>query len=341
MRILLFLGIWVMLLEQANAQLHSVTGKVVSVEGPVEGASVVVGAERGTTTGPDGSYRIDGLRGSGCVLEVSLIGFRSRRIKVVFSGAMTVAVVALEHGSLQLGEVVVTGVARATAIRENPLAMETVSNKEIEQSAAPNVIDAIAAHAPGFAAVKTGPNVSKPFIDGLGYNRVLTLYDGLRVETQQWGDEHGVPIDDYVIERAEVIKGPASLMYGSDAIAGVLSLFPAVPHTQDGKLHMRWLSEYQANNGLAGNNLMLSRGAAHWSWAVRGSERIARNYMDPVDGRVYNTGFKMGNASAFAGYTSRRGYSHLNATWYDNRQGVPDGSRDSLTRRFTYRSCTQ
>ena len=55
--------------------------------------------------------------------------------------------------------------------------------------------------------VKTGPDVSKPFINGLGYNRVLTLYDGLRVETQQWGDEHGVPLDDYIIDKAEVIEG--------------------------------------------------------------------------------------------------------------------------------------
>lgn len=362
MRILLFLGIYMTVLGRANAQ-HGITGRVSSAEGPVEGATVVVmgegnneaatgayvqaghgtalgkgrmAARRGTTTGPDGGFFIGGLAGKGCVMEVSMVGFKRQRIEVSFSGERTVVDVLLERASSQLGEVVVTGVSRATAIRENPLAMEAVSNKQIEETAAPNVIDAIAMHAPGFAAVKTGPNVSKPFINGLGYNRVLTLYDGLRVETQQWGDEHGVPMDDYAIERAEVIKGPASLMYGSDAIAGVLSLFPAVPHTRDAKLNMRWLSEYQGNNGLIGNNLMLSRGATHWSWAVRASERIARNYTDPVDGRVYNTGFRMGNASAYLGYQSSSGSSHLNATWYDNRQGIPDGSRDSLTRRFTY-----
>lgn len=240
------------------------------------------------------------------------------------------------QGARELDSIVVTGVSRAMSIRESPLAMRTVSTKDIEQTSAANVIDAIAAHAPGFAVVKTGPNVSKPFINGLGYNRVLTLYDGLRVETQQWGDEHGVPMDDYAIERAEVIKGPASLLYGSDAIAGVLQLFPAIPRTADGVLRVRVLSEYQSNNGLVGNGLMLSTGSAHWSWALRGSERIARNYTNPVDGRVYNTGFRTSNASGFIGYASRRGYSRLNATWYDNRQAIPDGSRDSLTRRFTY-----
>lgn len=71
-------------------------------------------------------------------------------------------------------------------------------------------------------------------------------------------------------------------------------------------------------------------------WALRGSERIARNYTNSVDGRVYNTAFRMFNASAYLGYHNSTGYSHLNATFYDNRQGIPDGSRDSLTRKFTY-----
>ena len=157
-----------------------------------------------------------------------------------------------------LNTVVVTGVSRATLIRENPQVVESITPKQIDQTTENNVIDAISKNAPGLEAVKTGPNVSKPFINGLGYNRVLTLYDGMRVETQQWGDEHGVPLDDYIIERAEVIKGPASLMYGSDAIAGVLSLFPSIPHDTDKLVHGRILSEYQTNNGLIGNGLQLS-----------------------------------------------------------------------------------
>jgi outer membrane receptor protein involved in Fe transport len=158
----------------------------------------------------------------------------------------------------------------------------------------------------------------------------------MRVETQQWGDEHGVPMDDYIFEKAEIIKGPASLMYGSDAIAGVLSLFPAIPHQTDGIIHGRFLSEYQTNNGLIGNGLAFCNGNEHWSWAIRGSERIARNYSNPIDGKVYNTGFKTTNMSAFVGHHSQNGYTHLNFTFYDNRQGIPDGSRDSLYRKFTY-----
>lgn len=234
-----------------------------------------------------------------------------------------------------LNEVVVTGVSRATLARKNPVAIARVSSRAIDRATEPNIIDALVKNVPGLNAVKTGPNISKPFIRGLGYNRVLTLYDGIRQEGQQWGDEHGIEVDAYAIDKAEVIKGPASLLYGSDAVAGVVSLYPYMPTEKDGKLHGRLLSEYQSNNGLIGNGVRLNQSNAHWLWALRGSWRLAKNYTNRVDGRVYNTGFAEKNLSAMTGYVSRAGSSYLNATLYDDLQGIPDGSRDSLTRKFT------
>ncbi len=184
-------------------------------------------------------------------------------------------------------------------------------------------------------AVKTGPNISKPFIRGLGYNRVLTLYDGMRQEGQQWGDEHGIEVDAYNIEKGEVVKGPASLMYGSDALAGVINLMPLITTNTKNKVTGKYYSEYQDNNGLLGNGLRLNYAGKHWAYTLRGSYRIAKNYRNNIDGRVYNTGFRETNASAGLKYTGAKGYSELNATLYNNLQGIPDGSRDSLTRMFT------
>ncbi len=319
------------------AQEQTITGivKDADTNEPIAFCNVILfKTTKGTTTDDNGKFKINISINTSSKLLVSYVGYKTDTIQIIKDKSeYNVILTAVQSA---LAEVIVTGVARATRIRENPLAMEGVTTKQIEQTTENNVIDAISKNATGFATVKTGPNVSKPFINGLGYNRVLTLYDGLRVETQQWGDEHGVPMDDYIIERAEVINGPASLMYGSDAIAGVLSLFPAIPHDTDKVLHGRVLSEFQSNNGLVGNGLRLSYSNVNWSWALSGSERIARNYTDPIDGRVYNTGFKMENATGFIGYTGPKGYSHLNYTFYDNRQGIPDGSRDSLTRKFTY-----
>lgn len=332
--ILLFL---LVLNRTAFAQNRIITGQVTSAGKPIESATLLItGTRIGVITTKTGNYRLNYNKNESCQLTISHIGYKTQHIIVHLSGSITTLNIALEKNAEELSEVVITGVSRATLIRENPLASLSVTPKQIDQASEENVIDAIAKNAPGFETVKTGPNVSKPFINGLGYNRVLTMYDGLRVETQQWGDEHGVPEDDYLIEGAEVIKGPASLMYGSDAIAGVLSLFPAVPRDTDKTIHGRYLSEYQTNNGLIGNALRLSYGNTHWAWQLSGSERIARNYTDPIDGRVYNTGFKMVNAAGFIGYHNDIGYSHLSFTFYDNRQGIPDGGRDSLSRKFTY-----
>ena len=230
---------------------------------------------------------------------------------------------------------VTTGVSKATSINENPVPIVVISARTIDRATEDNIIDALALSAPGFNSVKTGPGVSKPFIHGLGYNRVLTLYDGVRQESQQWGDEHGIVVDDYNIDHAEIIKGPASLMYGSDALAGVMSLFPVMPYNTQGKLIGRYTSEYQSNNGLIGNGMRLIYGKGHWSFAVRGSYRIAKNYHDPIDGWVYNTNFRTTNASFTTQYRTASGFTTMNINLYDHKQGIPDGSRDSLTRQFT------
>ncbi|CAN5256444.1 TonB-dependent receptor [soil metagenome] len=241
----------------------------------------------------------------------------------------------LQSTQQTLDEVVITGLSRATIIRENPVSISLVSSRTIERTIESNIIDVLAQNVPGLNAVKTGPNISKPFIRGLGYNRVLTLYDGVRQEGQQWGDEHGIEVDAYNIEKAEVIKGPASLMFGSDALAGVVSLFPFAPKERDGVIRGRFISEYQGNNGLFGNGVKIGSANEHWQWSLSGSYRLARNYTNSVDGRVYNTGYDEKNAAGSVGYKSDKGSINLHFTLYDNIQGIPDGSRDSLTRKFT------
>lgn len=286
----------------------------------------------GVLSGTDGKFKMT-LHHEGSRLVISHIGYTSDTIPV--ENQQTDYAIYLEASSKTLDEVVITGMSKATTIKENPVSIVLVSPRLIETTLETNVIDVLVRNVPGLNAVKTGPNISKPFIRGLGYNRVLILYDGVRQEGQQWGDEHGIEVDAYNIGKAEVIKGPASLMFGSDALAGVVSLFPYRSTEKDGILKGRILSEYQSNNGLIGNGVRLTQATDHWNWMISGSYRIARNYTNRIDGRVYNTGFDEKNFSASLGHTDQHGHSTLNFTVYDNLQGIPDGSRDSLTRRFT------
>ena len=123
--------------------------------------------------------------------------------------------------------VIVTGVSSATSVRKSPVPVATVRKQTLLQTPSTNIIDALT-RIPGVSQVSTGPAVSKPVIRGLGYNRVVTINEGARQEGQQWGDEHGIEIDELSIVKAEILKGPASLMYGSDGMAGVLNLISHV-----------------------------------------------------------------------------------------------------------------
>src|SRR3546814_13796335 len=77
---------------------------------------------------------------------------------------------------------------------------------------------------PGVSQITSGPGMSKPVIRGLTYNRVLTVNNGVRQEGQQWGDEHGLEFDLFAADRVEVLRGAASLLYGSDAMGGVINI---------------------------------------------------------------------------------------------------------------------
>lgn len=237
--------------------------------------------------------------------------------------------------TLSLDQVVVTAVTGATRIRKTPISIAIVSQKEMNRSTSTNVIDALLRSVPGITAITTGPNISKPFIRGLGYNRVLTLYDGLRQEGQQWGDEHGIEIDPYGISRAEIVKGPASLLYGSDAIAGVVNLIPAVPMNTDGLIRGDAATEYHSNNGMIGATTGLYYKKKQFSWSIRGSMKAAMDYRNPIDHRVYNTGYHEKNLSLLLGWENSKTKNHLQFNLYDNLQEIPDGSRDSASRAFT------
>jgi iron complex outermembrane receptor protein len=160
------------------------------------------------------------------------------------------------------------------------------------------------------------------------------LFDGVRQESQQWGDEHGIEVDQNLIDRIEVVKGPASLIYGSDALAGVVNLIPANP-AAEGHITGALQSNYQTNNGQRGGSFHLMGNSSGFIWGVRTSYKEATDYKNKYDGRVYNTGFREKDANAFVGLNRKWGYSHLNFSLYDNLQEIPDGSRDSSTRKFT------
>ncbi len=186
----------------------------------------------------------------------------------------------------------------------------------------------------GVTSLNTGPTIVKPMLHGLQGYRVLLLNNGVRQEGQQWGDEHGIEMDEYAVDRAEIVKGPGSLMYGSDGIAGVLNfLAPKAPPI--GEIKTQLISNYQSNNNLIGYSLSNAGSKNGFQWLGRFSNKFAGNYQNAYDGKVLNSGFREFDGSIFLGINKSWGHSHLTVSSFNQTLNLPEGERDSLGR-FTY-----
>ncbi|MGD0754520.1 MAG: TonB-dependent receptor [Bacteroidales bacterium] len=318
----------------SNAQ-NKITGKITdNITGEaIPGATVYIPElKTGAIADKNGIYKIDNLPRVKVIIQVSFLGYKAVVENVDLATTSSKDFV-MEQAITEINEVVVTGSSRATEISRTPVPMIIVNSRDLQQNLNTNIIDAIS-RLPGVSAVTTGPNVSKPFIHGLGYNRVLTLFDGVRQEGQQWGDEHGIEIDENAVDRIEIVKGPASLIYGSDALAGVVNLLPAQP-VPDGTIKGHAETNYQTNNGLFGAHIAIAGNHNGFIWGGVASHKQATNYQNRYDGRVYGTAFNETDLSGNIGLTKQWGYSHLNFSIFNDLQEIPDGSRDSVTRKFT------
>ena len=230
---------------------------------------------------------------------------------------------------LELKEVMVTGAVGDMKMKESPLPISMLQAKELRQLPSTNLIDAIAKQ-PGVAQITTGSGISKPVIRGLGYNRIVVVNDGLRQEGQQWGDEHGIEIDGNEVVSVEILKGPASLMYGSDAMGGVL-VFKGMPTPPEGTVRGSVNAEYQTNNGLIGTSFNVAGNQKGFIWDARYSEKHAHAYKNRFDGYVPNSQFEERAFSLKTGLMRSWGYSNLKLGYYNINPSIVEGERDTVT----------
>ena len=230
---------------------------------------------------------------------------------------------------LQLGEITVTGVTGDTKLKHSTAPVGIVTPQMLRSTSSTNIIDAIA-HQPGISQLTTGSGISKPIIRGLGYNRVVVISEGIRQEGQQWGDEHGVEVDAGSVGSVEILKGPASLMYGSDAMAGVVILH-AQPTLSEGETHAQAGAEYQTNNGLFSHNYSFSGNRQGFVWDARYSGKTAHAYRNPYDGYMPGSQFHERAGRLMLGLNKYWGFSRLTATAYHLTPGIVEGERDETT----------
>ena len=230
---------------------------------------------------------------------------------------------------LNLNEVTVTGVTGDTKLKHATAPVSIVTPQILRATASTNIIDAIS-HQPGVSQLTTGGSISKPIIRGLGYNRVVVMSEGVRQEGQQWGDEHGVEVDGNSVNSVEILKGPASLMYGSDAMAGVVILH-SQPTLTEGEMRANVSSEYQTNNGLFAYTLSMAGNQKGFVWDGRYSDKMAHAYKNKYDGYVPGSQFRERAGRLMLGLNKAWGHSRLAWTAYHLTPGIIEGERDPET----------
>ncbi|HEX6181080.1 MAG TPA: TonB-dependent receptor [Chitinophagaceae bacterium] len=312
-----------------RAQRNSFSGKITDTINnvPLAGATVyITDLKMGAATSDDGSFSFTNIPAGRHLVEVSFIGYGGVSEYLDIRGEvkrdfMLSPEVAERH------EVVVTGLSAATQSRRTATPITTMRRQDLLRAASTNIVDAMSKN-PGVSQLSSGPAISKPIIRGLGYNRVITIHDGVRQEGQQWGDEHGLEINEYSVSKIEIMKGPASLMYGSDAMAGVINIMSNIP-APVGSVRGNFVSNYQTNNRLRGLGANIGANHGGFNWNVSGSWKAAADYQNKFDGKVYNSKFNERSLGGYAGYNGNWGYTHLIASFFKQNLGIVEGDRDN------------
>jgi iron complex outermembrane recepter protein len=320
--------------ERTESLKGSLSGRITDKKtgDPLPGVNIYFpDLKTGTTTGIDGNFKIDNLPQTRVSIQLSYISYRTVLVTVDLS-AVTSMNFEMEYAATELNEVVVTGLSKSTEQKRNPTPMSILPKMTLLQNSSTNIIDAIATQ-PGISQITTGSGISKPVIRGLGYNRVVVVKDGIRQEGQQWGDEHGIEIDESSVNRVEILKGPASLAYGSDAMAGVINLLSA-PSLPEGQVRGNLMLNYQTNNGLIGASGNMAGNNHGFLWDFRVSYKTAHAYQNRYDGYVYNSGFRENAISLMTGLIRSWGYTNLELSMYNLTPGIIEGLRDSITGHF-------
>ena len=174
---------------------------------------------------------------------------------------------------------------------------------------------------PGVSIISTGSGIGKPSIRGLSFNRVVVLSQGMRLENQQWGEEHGLALSSSGVNSVEVVKGPLYVLYGSDAMGGVLYIEPEKYLISD-DLEIDYTGIYNSNYNGFSNNLGLKGSSENFSYMLRADITDNGNYSSP-DGEIENSWFKQNDFKAGVAYQTEKFQSDLRISMSDIEVGIP------------------
>lgn len=304
-------------LNSASAQISGVITDASTGEG-LPGVTVYL-PERsmGTSADGNGKFSFDEVKSNKVLLKFSMVGYNTQTVMFNRENGEHLNV-EMKPGIYQIEGIVVMG-GLFTESQKTPYQTAKVTADQIENRGNVSLMDAVSEE-PGVDMISLGPGITKPILRGLSFSRVMTIYNGLRFENQQWGADHGIWASSTGISGVEIIKGPASILYGSGALGGVVNILEEAPEAR-GESRSYFKSEYHSNSyGL--KNEIGTRGTSEnglfYSFAG-----AAQSHADFKDGNYRTIGNTRFNNRVFKGDVGiQKSYGTVKLSFHEIDQNI-------------------
>lgn len=285
--------------------------------------------QRGDVTDQNGKFLVPDLPKAKLNVQFSFVGYASRILNFYFDEDKTTFNILMEPDILLSEEVVISGGYYSTQ-DENAVKIDVVNRSSLQKMGTPNYLEAISV-LPGVDLISRGSGIGKPVIRGLSMNDVLVLNDGVRVENYQFGVNHPLGLNEFGVEKVEVIKGPASLLYGSDAIGGVINFIPEKPAIQ-GSMAGDYNASFNSNTLGLSSDLGVRATKGNYYGILRLGVKDNADYMQGNGDYAPNTRFKEKALKLSAGHLGSKGSIKLYYDYAHSKPGmlVPDVIQEGL-----------
>ncbi|HPT21418.1 MAG TPA: TonB-dependent receptor [Bacteroidales bacterium] len=315
-----------------NAQ-NTITGIITDQNNlPLAGTTIYIpDLNKGTVADNNGSYELTNLPNGKIKIQFSYIGYINRIETINLSGENLKLDINLIRTTLEAGEVIVSGGYNSTQ-HGNAVKVDVLNLNPVTTKNTPNFSEVLT-HVPGVDMISKGSGVSKPVIRGLSMNDILILNNGMRYENYQYSSHHPLGIDEFGIGNIEIIKGPASLLYGSDAIGGVINFIkekPAPVNTISGDYNMQLFSN---TNGMT-NNFGIKSASRKFFGGIRIGQKTNADFLQGGGDFAPNSRSNELSIKTNAGYTGKNGTFKFFYDYSNQKLGlVEDDAVDEVRER--------
>jgi iron complex outermembrane recepter protein len=294
---------------------------------PLPGTTVrIIGLGRQDVSHGHGEFHLLNLPAGRHTVYFERIGYRQEvRTVEVAPREVVVLRVTMRASAVVLPGIVVTGTPQVALADEAVRPVHVLTGQELARRLDPTLA-ATLQNEPGMASTSVGPATARPIIRGLGGDRVLVLEDGARVgDLSSTSSDHALSVDPLNAQRIEVVRGPTALLYGGNAIGGVINVIrDEIPSSlPDRTMGMVSVQGQSMNSGLGAAG---SVQAASGEYALRGeaSYRTGGDMRTPA-GRLDNTQLRTFSYSTGVSRVTGRGHAGVAYRYYDNSYGIPGG----------------